>query len=389
MIARIFIQLLLMIVLPDIYIDAHYLRHRKNYTWWKRMLWWLPCIVLVAYTVALASARNFAPAHLLWLNIYLLLVGLIVYPKTIFTVSSLIGWAYCRVRHTRVNKGNYVGVVLSLVGIYILLYGCFIGIREFNVKHADFYSADLPRNFDGYRIVLFSDAHVGTYTGSYRKILERAVDSISAQHADVIIFAGDLQNMRANEIIPVSSLLASLHARDGVFSVLGNHDYSHYVMANTRQRIYNEGQTVTMERMLGWDLLLNENRILRRGQDSIVIAGEENDGLPPFPSRGDIHRTMSGIGDKAFTVFVEHDPTAWRRSILPGTKAQLTLSGHTHAGQFEVFGWSPAKLVYSEWHGMTLSGDRAIYVSGGLGGFVPFRFGVPGEINVITLHCKK
>ena len=82
---------------------------------------------------------------------------------------------------------------------------------------------------------------------------------------------------------------------------------------------------------------------------------------------------------------LQHDPTSWRRKILPQSGAQLTLSGHTHAMQFCLFGWSPSSLIYSEWGGMFYEGNRAINVSTGLGGFIPFRFGVPGEIVVITL----
>ena len=111
----------------------------------------------------------------------------------------------------------------------------------------------------------------------------------------------------------------------------------------------------------------------------------ENDGRPPFPQRGDIRKTLAGVGDSAFVVMLQHDPTSWRRTILPKSGAQLTLSGHTHAMQFSVFGWSPASLVYNEWGGMYSEGDRALNVSVGLGGFIPFRFGATGEVVVVTL----
>ena len=84
MIARIFIPIILAIVLPDLYFDLHYLRRSSWRIWWKRLLWWLPSIGLLGYTVALASIRNFAPDDLFWLNLYLFLVGSIVTPKAIF-----------------------------------------------------------------------------------------------------------------------------------------------------------------------------------------------------------------------------------------------------------------------------------------------------------------
>jgi predicted MPP superfamily phosphohydrolase len=116
----------------------------------------------------------------------------------------------------------------------------------------------------------------------------------------------------------------------------------------------------------------------------------ENWGIPErMPKRGDAVKAMKGVSPKAFTVMLEHDPNAWREKILPQCSAQLTLSGHTHGGQFALFGWSPVEYTYSEWFGMTYEGERAIYVSSGLGGLIPFRIGQPGEIVVITLKKKK
>ena len=108
------------------------------------------------------------------------------------------------------------------------------------------------------------------------------------------------------------------------------------------------------------------------------------------PNKGDIKKTLHGIdANHAFVVMLQHDPTSWRTDILPHSRAQLTLSGHTHAGQVEIFGWSPISLLYKEWGGMYYEGKRAINVSTGLGGFVPFRIGCPGEIVVIELRKGK
>lgn len=183
--------------------------------------------------------------------------------------------------------------------------------------------------------------------------------------------------------------LEQVKAKDGVYSVLGNHDYSGYINASSATKVANERELISLQRQIGWDLLMNEHRVIRRGVDSIVVAGMENDGRPPFPSKGDIAKTLAGVADGAFIVMLEHDPSSWRRTILPKSKAQLTLSGHTHAGQLKVFGWSPAAFSYSEWDGMYEEGGRAINVSAGMGGFIPFRLGASNEIVVITLRCKK
>lgn len=202
----------------------------------------------------------------------------------------------------------------------------------------------------------------------------------------MVVFTGDLQNMQPGEVLPHEQTLARLHARDGVYSVLGNHDYAQYIHADEAVKTANVRYIRESQRRMGWTLLDNAHRVIRRGADSIVIAGMENDGDGRhFPQKGDIARTLHGVSDSSFVVMLQHDPTSWRRKILPQSGAQLTLSGHTHAMQFCLFGWSPSSLIYSEWGGMFYEGNRAINVSTGLGGFIPFRFGVPGEIVVITL----
>ena len=98
---------------------------------------------------------------------------------------------------------------------------------------------------------------------------------------------------------------------------------------------------------------------------------------------------MRGISAQSFVVMLQHDPSAWRRSILPKSKAQLTLSGHTHGGQASFFGWRPTELLGREDAGLYREGNRALYVSTGLGGFVPFRFHMDPEVVVITLKKSR
>lgn len=390
MIARIFVYLLLMIVLPCLYVDLRYLRRKRFGRVWVRMLWWLPGFCMTVFTVVLAMHPDFAPADTTALNFYLFLLGLLVVPNFVFALCSVVGLALKKWLHMRRNYGNHVGLAMVAVHWYVLIYGSTIGFNEIVVKHIDYASADLPAAFDGYRIVQFSDAHVGTYSSDRDYLLDAAVDSINAQHADMIVFTGDLQNMRPVEVERHARTLSALHAPDGVFSVLGNHDYADYLHADTATKAANCRRMVDLQRQLGWTLLRNEHRVVRLGGDSIIVAGMENDGISKrSPERGDIGKTLSGTSPRDFVLMLQHDPSCWRRKILPQCNAQLTLSGHTHGMQFELFGWSPIAFKYSEWGGLYREGARAIFVSTGLGGFLPFRFGVPGEVVVITLHRKK
>ncbi len=291
-------------------------------------------------------------------------------------------------RRTRRRWLRLPALLFVLFGWYVLVYGTFFGISDLTVRRVEFASADLPASFDGYRIVQFGDAHVGSFNGWRQPILSRAIDSINAQHPDLIVFTGDLQNKTPDEIAPHLKLLQRLKANDGVCSVMGNHDYPLYVGGSEQQKAYSLAQTKNTEEDLGWSLLNNTWRRIRRGEEHIYIAGMENDGVGRFPALGDITSALTELSRKDFVVMLEHDPTAWRRKILTHSHCQLTLSGHTHGGQFSLFGWSPAMLSYREHSGMYYAGSRAVNVTSGLGGVVPFRFGMPPEIVVITLKKK-
>lgn len=389
MIARIIFPIILAIVLPEIYFDIYYLRRRYKYGFWRRLLWLLPGILMLVYSIALATIKNFVPDDLKLLNMYLALVGLFVGPKAVFALFSFLGRLWCKITHSRHNWGNLIGVFASLFGVYVFVYGYTAGFHKLDVNHVNLEFADLPDAFDGYRIVHFSDAHVGTFTGKRKKILLRAVDSINAQHADAIVFTGDIQNIQPSELYPLQGILSSLKAKDGIYSILGNHDYSTYIKADSTVKVSNEQEIISLERQFGWDLLLNEHRSIHRGKDSLVIAGEENGGVAPHPDKADLRKTLSTVSDGAFVVMLQHDPSAWRQSILPESTAQLTLSGHTHGGQLSIFGFRPTMLMMGEDKGLYEQSGRYLYVNAGLGGVVPFRFGMPSEITVITLHKKK
>ena len=315
------------------------------------------------------------PDTYLWLSALALVV---------LTLPLLVFW-----RRMRRRRWLRRCLLLALLCFwYVLLYGSFVGVRHLDVRQVEFASKDLPAAFDGYRIVQFSDAHVHSFDGWRRPLLSRAIDSINAQGADLIVFTGDLQNKQPSEIAPYLSELARLKAKDGVLSVLGNHDYAMYLDVDVYQQARNLETTVDCETQAGWHVLVNQWHKVRRGGDSIYIAGMENDGEGRFPQLGDLTRALHGLSRESFVVMLEHDPTSWRRKILPHSHCQLTLSGHTHGGQLSLLGWSPASLRCHEYAGLYYMGDRAINVSTGLSGVIPFRFGVPPEIVVITLRKK-
>ncbi len=326
---------------------------------------------------------------------FFFLMGLVVAPLVCYLITR---WLLPK----RVRRYTFLACTLFIWGT--VAYGYLVGFQQLQVHHVEFASHDLPEAFDGYRIVQFSDAHIATCKGSKRWLLQRAVDSINAQRADAIVFTGDMQNIYPDELPPFAAILRQLKAKDGVFAVLGNHDYAVYQQGSESEKERRCQETVRNIREMGFDLLLNEHRtILRPSQqsdantpstigntnDSIVIAGMENWGKAKrMPRRGDVGKTLAGVSDSAFVVMLQHDPTCWREKILAESRAQLTLSGHTHGGQASVFGWSPVSFSYNEWGGFYHEGERSLYVSTGLGALIPFRLNQPGEIVVITLRKK-
>ena len=345
---------------------------------------------MVAYTVCLASLRNFVPDDLVWIDVYLLFIGIWVVPKAVFALCSSLGLLYCRLRRCRRNVGSLVGLAAGIIAAVLYVYGITVGFSRLEIRHVDIYMKDLPAAFNGYKIVQFSDAHVGTFYGSRFALLKRDVDSINAQKADAIFFTGDLQNIQPSELRPHARSLASLQAKDGVYSVLGNHDYSEYIKADAAIKDANEKDMVNRQRQMEWKLLRNEHSSIHRGKDSIVVVGTENDGRPPFPQKADLRKALRGIEDAGvFKILLQHDPSSWDRHVLPQSNIQLTLCGHTHAGQLSIFGWRPTELRYKQDYGLYRQGDRYLYVTAGIGGVVPFRLGSSAEIAVITLHKTK
>ena len=394
MIARDILTFLLLVILPFLFIDLRFFRRKK--AWWKRVLWWIICAAMVGYTVYLAMERDFIPGNdrILILYGYLFLLGLVIIPMWTFSICSLLGKACswivrkCK-KHPKAkphNYGNLMGTLSVPAVWFVLFWGTFVGFNKLEVNHQTYVSEKVPEAFDDYRIVLFSDAHVGSYQKHNSWLLQRAVDSINAQKPDIILFVGDLQNIQPTELYPHIDVLEKLKAKDGVYSVLGNHDYAEYVGVDEAMKVANCRETVSLERQMGWNVLLNEHGTIEHGKDHMILAGMENDGDGKrFPQKGDVDKTLENVTSDDFILMMEHDPSAWRRKIVTDGRAQLTLSGHTHKMQFSIFGWCPLSLTGKEYNGWYKEGDQQLFVTAGLGGLIPFRFGATGEIVVLTL----
>lgn len=380
MILKLLFPIVLVLLLTVFYFDRIYWRNGR---FWKRAVGWAVALFCLYATIFMAARRDYFPDNFQLLFRYLDLLCVLIIPASLFALCSFIGRKF---RYQR--RGEWTGLGVSVVFVLVYLYGMYVGSAKMEVTQVQFAHKDVPKTFDGYKIVQLSDVHVGSLIGDRQELLKEAVEAINDQHADLVVFTGDLQNKRASEIDAHRQLLSSIRAKDGVLAVLGNHDYAEYMSGTKAEKDSCVQLTVNAIERLGWTLLRNEHVVIRRGNDSIVVAGMENDGEGRFPQLGDISKTLNGVGEGAFIVMLEHDPTSWHRKIVPYSHAQLTLSGHTHGGQISILGWSPASFVYSEYNGMYNNGRHSLYVTKGLGGVVPFRLGATGEIVVITLNSQ-
>ena len=284
-------------------------------------------------------------------------------------------------------------VVAALV-FGVMWWGAIVTPGKIEVKEVELAFDRLPDAFDGYRIVQWSDAHLGTYNGR-TAIVERQIQTINNLHPDMICFTGDLVSRKTDEALPYRDLLAQLHAPDGVFSVLGNHDYDNYVnWKNESDKLADRKALCDLQEKAGWRLLNDDYAIIRRGDQQIVLIGTENFGDHPFEKRGNLAKAYSGLNDGNFKIELQHNPYAWRANTLTNSNIDLMLAGHTHAWQIMLtlgnWRWSPACLRYPEWGGAYNEGNRWLYVNIGTGMVgPPMRIGATPEITIITLRKKR
>jgi uncharacterized protein len=283
-----------------------------------------------------------------------------------------------------------LGLFFAALSFSLTLYGMGFGRYDFQVETKEVWFENLPLGFDGYRIVQFSDTHLGSY--SQTDAVKDGLQVINMLEPDLIVFTGDMVNNEAQEAKKFLPLFRELKARDGLFSILGNHDMGDYRRWGTiTEKDADIRKLVDLQQEMGFHVLLNDHRFIRIGNDSIMLAGVENWGLPPFGQYGDLEAALGENAAFPFKILLSHDPSHWREQVIPQTDIQLTLSGHTHGMQFGVtnrfFSWSPVKLKYNEWSGLYKDGNQKLYVNRGFGYLsFPGRIGMPPEITLIVLR---
>ena len=412
--------LLVVLVLADFYLWTSVKKQVFNYKHWLRIfilfVYWLP-LLLVA--VLLVGSVIVPVIH--WndaLRTYMVGIILVFYTAKILPVTFLILADIVRVtqklfvivkkdsrqqlieekRAEGISRNKflqYIGFISGGLVLGSMFIGMFKWAYEFKIIRENIKFPHLPDEFTGFKIVQISDMHLGSWAS--KKPLQRAVDMINELDPDLILFTGDLVNYATNEAIGYEDVLSQLRAKNGVYAILGNHDYGNYVTWPSK-----EAKQENMEQLynffddVGWKLLNNENEIIEKASGKLALIGVENWGANPrFPKYGDLDKAILGSEDADIKILMTHDPSHWEKVVVPGNyDIDLSLSGHTHGFQFGIetkeIKWSPAQYMYKHWAGLyqdKAKSGKYIYVNRGLGSIgYPGRIGMLPEITLIELQ---
>ena len=380
---------------------------------WKKkgvVIYWMTCALCYALLIVTISLPRRDAESGISAVMWLLFTFLTIYvAKALYLICSFFG-RLIRIAFKikwNIYPSRWFGLFLGLSLMALMWVGAGFTRHHIMVTHEDFYSQNLPESFNGYRVVQLSDLHVGTW-GKDTTFLKNIVDTVNSLKPDLVVFTGDLVNRESGELVPFISVLSGIEAKDGIYSILGNHDYGDYVDWPTREdKETNMLQLKDYQRKMGWKMLNNEHTVIRNGNDSILLIGVENWGEHPFPKYGDLDRALpkenkegAHQNDSSFKLLLSHNPEHWNQEVSKNTNIDLTLSGHTHAMQAMIklgnWTWSPAKYRYEQWGGRfdrpnPKGENTTLYVNIGTGAVgMPARLlSAYPEVTVMTLHSGK
>jgi len=372
-------------------------------------VYWTISVCAVLFIISFPSSQ-YLQSHVILRNyVFAIIVGLF-FAKLIAAVFFLLDdirrlfiWLMAKIfpktgvdfttddsRITRSAFLSWTGIVLG-GGLFSTLLVGFSNKYNYKVRKVKLAFKNLPPAFKGLKILQVSDIHSGSFTD--KAAVERGVDMIMKQNADLILFTGDLVNDKADEMHDYMDVFNRLKAPMGVFSTLGNHDYGDYVnWPSPEVKKENLERLKKIQGGMGWRLLMNEHVVLEKNNQQIALLGIENwSAFGRFPKYGKMDLAYPGTEKYPFKILMSHDPSHWDAEVR--TKypdIDLMLAGHTHGMQFGVenpyFKWSPVQYFYKEWAGLYENGKQKLYVNRGYG-FIgyPGRVGILPEITVIEL----
>ncbi len=400
----------LIFLLIDAYVFQAVINVSKNWSpLWKQTIrfgYWVPTLISILGLLWWTFSDPYKGTD--YLRIYVLAGSAILYFSKLFAVLFLfvddlqrgVRWvAKYFSKNTTTLPGETISrseflskaaLVASAVPLGLSAYGIISGAHDYRVKRITLKLPNLPKSFDGIRIGQLSDIHSGSFWN--KTAVKGGVQMLMNEKPDLIFFTGDLVNNETTEVKEYIPIFEKLRAPLGVFSITGNHDYGDYhawPSAEAKQKNFKD--LIEAHQLLGYDLLMNEHRMIEQNGDKLAIIGIENWGAGRFSKYGKLDQAYAGTDEAATKILLSHDPTSWDAIVKPNHKdIDLTLSGHTHGFQFGVeianIKWSPCQYIYKQWAGLYQDDNQYLYVNRGFGylGY-PGRIGMPPELTIIEL----
>lgn len=287
-----------------------------------------------------------------------------------------------------------IGIAILVIAVIFLIWVIIdtntIMRREYTVE-----SPKIPEEFNGYTIAFVSDLHNKT---KKRNIVDRVVEKINKENPDLIFLGGDYIDRSRDEYIAekkagnlknehgmedmveaVWTKLSKLSAKDGIYSVLGNHDY--WEKEETHQKYMDK---------FGINNIKNKGKWLYKDGARIRIGGVAD----TSEDMSDLHPTIDEVKNNEFVIVVSHCPEIVTLPNKGREGVDLFLAGHTHGGQINFFG-KYAPFISSRWRGRMEKGrgfinNKDIIITAGVGvTYTPIRFCVRPEYVIVKLQHKK
>ncbi len=326
-----------------------------------------------------------------WYLIYNALLSVDFVFKIPLSLTFLIGLPFYKKRKPTIY---FASLIISICLGSSVLFGTLLGKNELVTNRIELGYSNLPSEFDGYKVLQFSDTHLGTFIGS-KSLMNKTIKEIKNINPDIVLFTGDLVNNFSSELNGWEEIFKQINNTKNSFAILGNHDYGNYSSwISDTAKVENFHAIIDAHHDFGFKLLRNENYKLKKGNDSIFIIGVENWGHPPFPQYANLDKAMTGVNKNTFKILLTHDPAHWDAVVKERQDIELSLSGHTHGLQWGIkkagMTFSLSYLVRKNWGGLYRFGKSDLYVNTGLGMVgIPWRINMPGEITLITLKRIK
>ncbi|HAH22741.1 MAG TPA: metallophosphoesterase [Prolixibacteraceae bacterium] len=318
-----------------------------------------------------------------------------LFPKFVFTLITLFSFLPRWVAGKRYQLILLTGSFVICTGLFtIILYGIYWGRYTINVEKQDLYFNNWPEQLNGFKIVQLSDIHLGSF-GNNPEVMAKTVQIVKGLDPDLLLFTGDLVNNFGDEIKGFEPYLNQLSGRYGKYAIQGNHDYGDYSnWPDSASKLRNLHQIESGLTDAGFKLLLNSWDKISVKDTAFALIGVENWGHRPFPQYADLDAAMKGIPANSFEILMTHDPAHWSAKVVPDTDIPLTLSGHTHGGQFGIkiagIEFSPIYFIEKNWGGLYQSQGQTLYVNRGLGTIgYKGRIEMRPEITLLTLYRTK